>query len=419
MTGIFSDDQLREMMAARASGTVPWLAQLREAACRGFRGLPTRRVEAWKYSDLARALGDETAPGGDGHAPLVLTGVEAAAFENGILQNLPADAAGLRAVLTDPMSPFGAWIGRINPQTDHALIQINTALMEDGLVLHLPRGRQRDAPLHLRFSWPDGVQDDGRHLRVLLVLEEDARLSLLETHDGEPSFASIVTEMKLERGAQLTHVRLERLGAGARQAAVTLAEIGQNASYRAFYLSEGGHFARHEALLRLAGERAEAALDGAYLVAEARHCDNTTVLTHAVPRTMSRQAFRGVLSGRARGVYQGAVSVKPDAQGTDARQLSRALLLSRRAEIATKPELEILAGDVKCSHGATAGELDHNALFFMRSRGIPEEEARALLVGAFLEEGLGTIADEAQRALAAAAVEEWLGRHAGEVSHVE
>jgi Fe-S cluster assembly protein SufD len=379
MTLMQSDGQLRDLMTARAEGAVPWLAALREGARAKFGGLPTRRVEAWKYSDLARALEDKPqAETGAALPPLVLVDADLVQFEDGLLTRAPEDMQSLRQVLGDPM-----------------------ALMEDGLILHIPRGTRRDKPVQIRISWPEGAE--GRHLRLVIVLEEGAQLTLLETHEGAPAFASIVTEAKLGAGAQLTHMRLERLGAAARQAAVTLAELGRAATYRAFYLGEG----------------AEAVLDGAYLVTGARHCDNTTVLTHDAQKTVSRQAFRGVLSGSARGVYQGAVSVKPGAQGTDARQLSRTVLLSHKAEIATKPELEILADDIKCSHGASAGELDHDALFFLRARGIPEYEARALLVSAFLDEALQAIGDEDQRLLAADAVHHWLERHAGEVSHVE
>jgi len=414
---MLSDGQLRELMASRLEGAPPWLIELREAAQSRFCGLPTRRLEAWKYSDLARALQNEVPAGGPALAPLVLPGSDLALFEDGVLTEKPEDVQPLRTVLADPMAPLVSGIGSVNPQVDHPLLQLNTALMDDGLILQVPRGIDRDKPLQIRFIWPEGAP--GRHLRLLIVLDDNAELSLLETHEGAPDFGSVVIETRLGAGARMTHMRLERLGAGARQAAVTLAELGPDSRYRGFYLSEGAAFARHEALIRLAGKGAEAQLDGIYLVAEERHCDNTTVLTHATEKTVSRQTFRGVLSGAARGVYQGAVSVRPEAQGTDARQLSRAVLLSHKAEIATKPELEILADDVKCSHGATAGELDQNALFFLRARGIPEGEARGLLVSAFFEEALQAITDDGQRALAAEAVHDWLERHTGEVSHVQ
>ena len=168
------------------------------------------------------------------------------------------------------------------------------------------------------------------------------------------------------------------------------------------------------ALHALQGAGARVELDGAFLVDGKRHCDNTTIITHAVPDTTSHQAFRGVLAGAAQAAYQGCVKVRPDAQHTDAHQMSRALLLSETARIATKPELEIFADDVKCSHGATAGELDAQALFFLRARGIPLAEARAMLIEAFLQEPLEAIADAPLRRLASAAITAWLATQSGE-----
>lgn len=386
------------------------------------RGFPSRHVEAWKYSDLARALNDKVPEDGPAPAPLSVPGAYMAAFENGVLDEARSsfrDAGGLslRNVLADPMSPFLSDLGTVNPAEDHPLLGLNTALMEEGVVLRVPKGQALAHPLHLSFDWQSAT--GGHHLRVLLILEEGAEATLIETHRGSPSFATIVSEVRLARDAKLTHVRLERLGASARQSAIVSGEIGASASYRAFFLSEGGHFSRHEALLKLKGEAAQAKLDGAYLSADTRHCDNTTVIAHAAPHTTSRQAFRGVVGGRARCAYQGCIKVEPQAQGTDARQMSRALLLSHRAEVATKPELEIFADDVKCAHGATIGELDAAALFFLRARGIPEAEARALLVEAFFGEAVAAIEDEHLRGLAAACVQDWLSLHAGEVSYVE
>jgi Fe-S cluster assembly protein SufD len=429
MGEVVSLGNLSEAVATtRLGDAAPWLGLLRERGRTDFiaRGLPSRRVEAWKYSDLARAL-SETAPEADNIRPSpILPGAYVVAFENGALDEAnsalrDSGAHSLREIMADPASPFAAEIGQVNPQKDHAILNLNAALMEDGFMLRVPRGKKLDAPLHMRFNWQGRAAraPEGRHIRVVIVLEDGAEATLLESHAGSPGFATIVTELRLGANARLNHLRLERLGSAARQSAITLGELGEAARYQGFYLSEGGYFARHEALLKLAGEGAEAVIDGAYLASDARHCDNTTVLAHAAPRTVSRQSFRGVLGGRAKGVYQGCVKVEPDAQGTDARQMSRALLLSRHAEIATKPELEIFADDVKCSHGATAGELDAAALFFLRARGIPETEARALLVEAFLGQALDAIGSEPMRDMAAAAVQDWLGMHAGEVAHVE
>jgi Fe-S cluster assembly protein SufD len=415
-------------MEARRSEAAPWLSSLLGEAGEKFAhlGLPNRRVEAWRYSDLAKALHETVKLEGESDAPPEIAGACVAAFENGVLVDKLSSycamgAMSLRKILAEKDSAIASYIGKINPQQDHPIINLNTALMEEGLVLHVPKDVILATPLHLRFNWSDVETQgaDGRHLRILVVLEEGASATIFESHDGAPSFATIVSEFSLATNSKLTHVRLENFAAAARQTAATVAEIGDKATYRGFYLSQGGHFARHEALLKLAGEESFAEMDGAYLVADKRHCDNTTVVHHAAPNTASKQTFRGVLAGAGRGVYQGCVQVAQAAQKTDAKQLSRALLLSHRAEIVTKPELEIFADDVKCSHGATAGELDANALFFLRARGIPETEARALLVEAFLGEALDMIGDEALRVPAAEMVRKWLGRHAGEASHVE
>ncbi|SFK01594.1 Fe-S cluster assembly protein SufD [Methylocapsa palsarum] len=418
---------LLDAMTGASAPPAPWLGALREQARTLFAssGLPTRHVESWKYSDLARALEiNVESPVPTDPAPL-LPGAHAVLFENGALNeaksNLSAfGATSLRAVLADPAANLAGEIGRVNPQADHALLNINTALMEDGIVVRAPANTSISAPIHVMYDWRGEAAraPEGGHLRLLIVLEEGASATLVESHAGSPGFSTIVTEVRLARNARLTHVRLEQLGAGARQSAVTLGELDAAAAYKGFYLSEGARFSRHEALLRI-GENASAELDGVYLTGDGRHCDNTTVFTHDGLNASSRQVFRGVLAGASRAAYQGCIQVRPDAQGADARQMSRALLLSRDAEVATKPELEILADDVKCSHGATAGELDRAALFFLRARGIPETEAKALLVEAFLGEILDEIGDETLRSRAADAVSSWLNTHAREISHAQ
>jgi Fe-S cluster assembly protein SufD len=428
MGKVVSLDNLLASMEARRVDAAPWLGALLEQAGEKFAhlGLPNRRVEAWRYSDLAKALHETVKPDSETDAPPEFSGACVAAFENGVLVDAASSycamgAQSLRKVLAEKDAPAASHIGKVNPQQDHAIINLNTALMEEGIVLHVPRGVTLATPLHLRFNWTNAEAQgsDGRHLRILVVLEEGAQATIFETHDGAPDFATIVSEFSLAAEAKLTHVRLENFGASARQTAATVADIGEKALYRGFYLSQGGHFARHEALLKLSGAESEAQMDGATLVADRRHCDNTTVVHHASPNTASKQTFRSVLAGAGRAVYQGCVKVAQAAQKTDAKQLSRAMLLSHRAEIVTKPELEIFADDVKCSHGATAGELDANALFFLRARGIPEAEARAMLVEAFLGEALDAIDNEGLRALASERTHKWLARHAGEASHVE
>ncbi|POF33826.1 Fe-S cluster assembly protein SufD [Roseibium marinum] len=428
MGEIISIDRLLKSASALQTGTAPWAGALREQGREKFSrlGIPDRRRESWKYSDLALAL--TKAPKGTSvsRVPLALDGSYLAVFENGVFDaarsKLPADCiVPLAAVLADSASPFAKTLGQINgaEQTGHAILGLNTARMEEGFVLRIPKGETLSNPLHIRFNWPaeETADVDGRHVRLLVELEEGAEATILETHRGTPGFATVVTELRLAQTAKLTHVRIDQLGGASRQTAITLGDVSKAAQYKGFYLSEGGHFCRHEALFELTGDNANVEIDGAFLVTGESHCDNTTVITHAAPHTTSRQAFRGVLSGSSKSAYQGCVKVRPEAQKTNAYQMSRALLLSREARIATKPELEIFADDVKCSHGATAGELDMDALFFLRTRGIPEEEARAMLVEAFLQEALDTIERADLRDVAAGTITDWLSLHATEVTH--
>lgn len=421
-------NRLLAAMAGRSRETIPWLGAMQEEARKVFAGsgLPSRRIESWRYSDLARALArlpqDTSVP----RPSPALPGAHTALFKNGVLSEERSAcvsnlATPMRQILADPATPYADQIGHIHPQKNHALLNLNTALMEDGLVLHVPAYTALTAPFHVLYEWKgeEARAPEGRHLRILVLLGEGAKATLVESHHGAPGFSTIVTEIGLGAGAMLSHLRLEGLGSAATQSAITLVGLGEAASYNGFYLSEGGWFSRHEALLELTGPRAKADLSAIYLVADGRHCDNTTVITHTGPDTASSQAFRGVLTGDSRGVYQGCVCVQQEAQGTDARQMSRAVLLSRQAEIAIKPELEILADNVKCSHGATSGEFDNAALFFLRGRGIPEAEARSLLVEAFLSEIIETIEARPIREITAAAVSGWLAVHASEISHAE
>jgi Fe-S cluster assembly protein SufD len=420
--------RLPEPKAVRPE-VAPWARAVRDQATVAFgtQGLPNRRVEAWRYSNLAQALGDKPRPASPSRMAGDVAGAYDVVFEDGRLAASPvtppagAEILPLATVLADPSSPFAALIEGAAARRDHAILNLNASYLQEGVVIQVGKGVRLSEPIHLRFGWTEAAETNPAtgHLHVVVVLDEGAQATLLETHVGAPGFATVVTDVAQADGSRLDHTRLELLGASARQTAVTSAVLARGARYRAFYLSEGAHFARHEALLELEGEEAEAILDGACLLAGSRHCDNTTVITHTAPHASSQQTFRSVLAGKARGVYQGCVKVRREAQQTDARQLSRALLLSPTAEMVTKPELEIFADDVKCSHGATAGELDEAALFFLRARGISEAEARAMLIDAFVSEALASIETESLRAAAASAVQDWLASNAGAAGHAD
>ncbi|MDE2450035.1 MAG: Fe-S cluster assembly protein SufD, partial [Gammaproteobacteria bacterium] len=277
---------------------------------------------------------------------------------------------------------------------------LNTAFLADGFVLRLGRDTALDRPVELLFIGMPGAEPVAYHPRGLVLAEAGSRATILEQHVGIGAgayFANGVIEIELEDGASLEHYKLEREGAQAFHIATTGVRLGRGARYESFVLAEGGRLARNEMNVTLDGPGASCRLNGAYMGRARQHIDNTTMIDHAKPETTSRELYKGVLDNYARGVFQGRILVRPDAQKADGQQTSRTLLLSEGAEIDTKPQLEIYADDVKCSHGAAAGALDEDALFYLRSRGISQDEARQLLVAAFVQDVVDEIASEPVR----------------------
>jgi Fe-S cluster assembly protein SufD len=235
---------------------------------------------------------------------------------------------------------------------------------------------------------------------------------IFERHTGPAErayWSNPVTELILDEGASVEHYRFHDEPAEAFHVGVSAARLGPGARYDSLVAATGGALSRHEVHVALEGERAECRLVGGYLMRGTQHVDNTTEIVHAVPHTTSREIYKGVLDEQARGVFQGRIVVRPDAQKTDGHQLNRTLLLSDRAEMDTKPELEIHADDVKCSHGATTGELDDGALFYMRARGLSEAAARRLLTEAFFGELIEAVAHPAAKSGIEERVTRWLG----------
>jgi Fe-S cluster assembly protein SufD len=276
---------------------------------------------------------------------------------------------------------------------DSPLGAASFALMRGGVAV---RVRER-ATLHLDFLNPARDRGAVSHCRVLLVLEEGARLSLLETHRGagaEQTLANIGMEFVLKPGARLEHVRLQAEGSNALHVTSLGARLERDAEYRALYAALGARLSRLDVNVRLAAPGSHATLHNV-AVLNAGIADVTTVMDHATPHGTSRQLFKSVVGGRGRSVNQGRVVVREGAVKSDSHQLFKALLLSSRAEADAKPELEIFADDVVCGHGTAIGSLDEDALFYLRSRGIPESEAKGLLIRAFLEDAIEGLTDEA------------------------
>jgi Fe-S cluster assembly protein SufD len=293
------------------------------------------------------------------------------------------------------------------------MVALNTAWIEDGLVLIVPRGVVLDGPVEVTFM-TEG-EAPVAHPRHIIALGDNAAAIVVERHVGGASggFTNAVAEIALAQGARLGHYAVHEEPPAAMAVDTIFAQIGRDASYRAFGLTTGGALVRRETDAQLAAPGASAQVDGAYLVDGDRHADTTVLIDHQAPHCASRQTQKGVIDGDGRAVFQGKILVRPDAQKTDGYQLSQTLLLSEQAEIDVKPELEIHADDVKCSHGATVGRLDADALFFLRARGIPEAEARALLIQGFIGGALDEIDHPAVRAAFGTIAANWLARNFG------
>jgi len=412
-----------------------WLTALREAGTAGFTGLPTQRQEAWKYTGLnkLRALtfepGREIAP-----APATLPDVGAVAaahrlvFVNGryaaaqsSIGSLPAGVVlGSLADLLDAQPALiAARLGKALDVARKPMAALNTAWIEDGLVLIVPRGVALEGNIEVVFA--SVGEAPVAHPRLLVELGDMAEAVLVERHLGGAAggFTNQAAEIVLGAGASFRHYVQHAEPEAAFAVETVTAVLSRDAAYKAFALNAGGGLVRREVEVQLTQPGGTAQVDGAYLVDGDRHTDTTVLIDHRADHCSSRQTQKGVIDDDGRAVYQGKILVRPDAQKTDGYQLSQTLLLSPRAEIDVKPELEIHADDVKCSHGATVGRLDADALFFLRARGIPEAEARALLIQGFIGGALDEIdRDDVREAFGLAAANWLTGRSApkGDIS---
>ncbi|RDD60743.1 Fe-S cluster assembly protein SufD [Ferruginivarius sediminum] len=413
---------------------LPWLKRLREEGIQRFGelGIPTPKVEVWKYTNL-RALertAFQPAAGGTATPSLdtvpSLIGEQAGhriVFVNGRLHadlsrldRLP-DGARLtsfaKALDEDP-GLLSDHVGRIaEGHDDQAMYHLNSALMQDGLVLHVRGGVKVEEPIEVVSVAAADGEPLSWHPRHLIVLDPDSEATLVENHvslGGGATFANAVTEITVGAGARLHHYKLQDEATTAFHIHTLHGRVGENAFYDGFGLTVGGKLTRNDLHLRLEGSFSDARLNGAYLQRGKQHCDNTTLIEHCVPDTTCREVYKGALEGKGRAVFQGKLHVHPDAQRTDGHQLSQALLLSEEAEIDAKPELEIYADDVKCSHGSTAGELEKTALFYLRSRGIPYPVARRIMVESFLGGVVEEITTESLRTAFMERITNWLSQ---------
>jgi Fe-S cluster assembly protein SufD len=392
-------------------------------------GLPHRRIEEWKYTDL-RALMREAKPLasppdasakarakeagrllGDLDARRLVFVDGAFVAEQSDLRDLESGLAvsSLAQSLTDGDPVVTARLGKLAPSSD-AAVALNTALMGDGAVIRVASGATIERPLHLLFVASE--KPAATFARSLVTIDHGARVMLIESHEGPAaSDYQVNAALELFAGdrAHVDHVKVIGEGAEALHVSTLAAAIGAHGRFNTFSFISGGAVVRNQLFLRLDGEGTVAGIGGASLLKDRQHADTTLFADHIARDCQSREMFKSVLDNEAHGVFQGRIIVRRHAQKTDAKMMTQALLLSERAEADNKPELEIFADDVQCGHGATAGALDEALKFYLMARGISPVEAEAMLIQAFLSEAIESIEHAGLREALIESVAAWLG----------
>lgn len=387
----------RELPAAPA-----WLRSIQDAALeRAVKlGFPAARDEAWKYTSVTglekRAFKPAATAGKLSKSTLdalLISGFDSyrAVFVDGRyapeFSRLPT---GVRAIpLAQADETLRGLLAVPMEWQDDTFANLNTALFRDGLLLEIGAGQLLETPLELLHISTAGAGTAAHNLRYVVRLAEGASACLVERYVGlenAKTFNNLVTQVELAEGAKLIHVHLQSEASQAFHVGRILVRQAASSGYRSHNLQVGAAWSRLDLHVRLEAEGAHAELNGLYAVTGRQHVDNHTRVDHLTRGTVSRELYRGILDGQGHAVFNGKVVVAPHAIKTDAQQANHNLILSRGAEIDTKPELEIYADDVKCSHGATIGQLDEQQLFYLRSRGLDAETARSLLISAFVEQ---------------------------------
>jgi Fe-S cluster assembly protein SufD len=391
-------------------------------------GLPSRRVEDWKYTDL-RVLMRDVLPLAVAPDAAALTragktlklhaieGVRRLVLVDGVFAPALSETTGLEKGLSIRSLREALEAGDVPqaqvfaPDTSDAMVALNSAMMTDGLVIEVADGAVLTTPLHI-VHIASGSVPAAMFTRSLLRLGKAAGATLVESYIGAEGAKvyqvhdSLV--VSIGDNARLDHVRLIEDSREAFNISSAVVSVGAHAHFNTFGMTSGASVSRYQAVIAFAGEGSQVETNGVNLLNGRQHADTTLFLDHAVPNCASREIFRAVIDDRGHSVFQGRIIVRPKAQKTDAKMMTRALLLSDEAEADNKPELEIFADDVTCGHGATTGALDDSLLFYLRARGLSEKEAQALLIQAFVGEAIEQIASDRLRELAISAAQRWL-----------
>jgi Fe-S cluster assembly protein SufD len=412
-----------EAQSGTATAEAPeWLESIRRAAMERFAttGFPTSRDEEWRFTPVGPIAQNPWRPALGSAAvtreqlgPFVFGHPEwtTLVFLNGVfseaLSSVGVLAPGLRVdslseALTTDGAVIEAHLGRHAPTISSPFTALSTAFVREGGFVHVPANTDVARPMHLVFVTTDEAAGSVTHPRNLIVVEPGARASVIESYvtlaPAGTYWTNAVTEVVAGANSWLEHTRIQRESERAYHIGSTHVDQDRDSHYRSFSMAMGGALARHNLHVRLNGENVEALMYGLYLTRGEQLVDNHTVIYHDQPNCRSWEVYKGVLDGRSRAVFNGKVFVKPEAQKTDAKQTNRNLVLSDFAKVDTKPQLEIFADDVKCTHGATVGQLDEVSLFYAQSRGFPLAEARRMLTYAFAAEVIEEVALEPVRA---------------------
>ena len=403
------------------SPTVPWLELVRGSAMERFEqlGFPPVQNEEWKYTNLAPLAKQEFVPAT--RATEFTLDSERFVFPetakahlvvvNGFFSEELSVKTGLENVVAiDLLSAVAdgrynkvarSYLARNAGYHDNGLAALNTAFLQSGLFLWIPRNVKIETPIQVTFLADAEQTDSAAFPRLLVVAEENSSATLIENYVStrdQQYFTNAVAEIVIKDGARLEHYRLQRESMNAFHTSITSAELGRNSSYDTTSMNLGGRLSRHDISVVLDHEGAECRVDGLYLVGSNQHTDTHSVIDHQQPHCNSHQLYKGILDGNARAVFNGKIFVREGAQKTDAMQTNKNLLLSPQARVDTKPQLEIYADDVKCAHGAAVGQIDQEELFYLQARGIDPELGRSLLTYGFAEEVIEKIKIESIRA---------------------
>ncbi len=403
MSGLLQDIKL-------IGNEYPWLSSLRKSGMEAFlaQGVPTAKTEAWKYTKPRELNADDFVVNQCfaervKHIKIPFSCYQIR-FENGWFcpqeSDLPQGVEVIPLIEAAMFHPeLHKYFGCLADIRKYPFAALNQAYLNEGVYIRIDKNVDIKKPLVIINHTTSGNNNLFFNLRNLIVVERGASANILEyyTYSGELKsryFANIVNEIYLAEGAKLNHYKVQSEAFKANHIALNVAELKKDTIYNSFCLQTGANIGRNETLVKLQEEGAITEINAAYIMNGWATLDTTTNIEHLSPCTYSHQLIKGVVGGDAKGVFQGKIHIAPNATKTEGNQLHKALLLSDTAEVDVKPELEIFADDVKCSHGAASGELDGNQLFYMRSRGIGEEEAKQILIDAYLDEVITKIQDE-------------------------